>query len=87
MLSFLAILTWLMVELPFAVRVEDGASVSTQVLQMAHKTGCTSIAERTIGSEILNNQDLKPLKNLWGMRVYIKQVTLHKVALLFSLKL
>ena len=35
MLSFLAILTRLMLELPFAVRVEDGMPVSTEVLQMA----------------------------------------------------
>ena len=48
MLSFLEILTWLTVELPFAVRVEDGTSVSTEVLQMAYNSGCTSIAERRI---------------------------------------
>ena len=82
MLSFLAILTWLIVKLPFAVRVEDGTSVSTEVLQMAHNTGCTSIAERTIGSEIVNNSN-----NLGGMRFYIIQATLQKVASLFSLKL
>ena len=32
MLSFLEILTWLMAELPFAVRVEDGTPVSAEVL-------------------------------------------------------
>ena len=48
MLSLLEILTWLMVELLFAVRVEDGISVSVEVLQMAHNTGCTCIAERRI---------------------------------------
>ena len=48
MLSFLAILTSLMVELPSAVRVEDGTPVSTEVLQTAHNSGCTSIAERRI---------------------------------------
>ena len=47
-LSFLAILTRLIVELPFAVRVEDGTPVSTEVLQMAQNLGCTSIAERRI---------------------------------------
>ena len=51
MLSFLAtlIMTRLIVELPFAVRVEDGTPVSTEILQMAHNSGCTSIAERRIG--------------------------------------
>ena len=43
MLSFLAILTWL---ISFAVGVEVGTPVSTEVLQMTHNTGCTSIAER-----------------------------------------
>ena len=46
MLSFLEILAWLMVELPFAVKVEDGTPVSTDILQMAHNSGCASIAER-----------------------------------------
>ena len=35
MLSFLEILTWLMVELPFSVRVEDGTPVSVETLQIA----------------------------------------------------
>ena len=48
MLLFLAILTSLMVELPFAVRVEDGIPVSAEVLQMAHNTDRTSIVERRI---------------------------------------
>ena len=47
-LSFLTILTWLIVELPFAVRVEDRTPVSTEVLQMAQNKVCTSIAERRI---------------------------------------
>ena len=46
--SILAILTRLIVELPFAVRVEDGTPVSTEVLQMAHNSGSKAIAERRI---------------------------------------
>jgi len=44
----LAILTWLIVTLPLANRVEDGALVSTGILQMAHNTGYTFITERRI---------------------------------------
>ena len=54
MMSFLVILAWLIVELPFAVRVEDGTPVPTEVLQMAHNTGCTSIAERRIENYCVN---------------------------------
>jgi len=44
--SFLASLAWLIVELPFAVRVEDGTPVPIEALHIAHFTGgCASIAE------------------------------------------
>ena len=48
MLLLLAILIRLIVELPFAVKVEHGTPVSTEVLYMTHNSGCTSIAERRI---------------------------------------
>ena len=48
MLSFLEILTWMMVELLFAVRVEDGTPMPVEVLQMAHKTSCTSLLKEEL---------------------------------------
>ena len=37
-----------MVELPFAVRVEEGTPVSVEVLQMAHNTSCTSLPKEEL---------------------------------------
>ena len=48
MLLFLAILTWLMDELLFAVRVEDGTPVSVEVLQMAHNISCTTLLKEEL---------------------------------------
>ena len=42
-----AILPWLIVEVPFSVRVEDGTPVTTGFLQIANNTG-TSMAETRI---------------------------------------
>ena len=46
--SWKYILTWLMVELPYAVRAEDGTPVSVEVLQMAHNTSCTSLLKEEL---------------------------------------
>ncbi len=45
-LSFLTSLAWLIVELPFAVRIEDGTPVPIEALHIAHFTGCDSIAKK-----------------------------------------
>ena len=41
-------MAWLMAELPLAYRIENGKLLSTGVLQMAHNSGCTSIAKTII---------------------------------------
>ena len=43
-LSFLVLLAWLILELPFSVKVENETPVSTGFLQIAHNTG-SSMAE------------------------------------------
>ena len=62
MLLFLAVLTQLMVELPFAVRIEDSVYGS-----LADGT------QYRLYIHLLREKLVKPTKKLWGMCVYIIQ--------------